>query len=115
MLTSRVAFFVLLMVTIFLIRGAWGVYQKQVQSSADLLRVKESLGEAQKREIELTQAIEHLQTSEGVEREIREKFNVARSGENVIMIVDEIQSSGLPELRKRSLFNFVTEFLRSLY
>ncbi len=92
MLTSRWAFVVLAVVTILLLKGAWGVHLKMKESQDSLVKVHQSLQVAQKRETELTTSIDTLKTPEGIEREIRSKFNVAKSGEEVIMVVDTTQN-----------------------
>lgn len=108
LLTSRGAFFVLLIITIFLVRGAVGVYMKGKESKQALAKVSQSLIEVKSREEELAGSIAEMKTPQGVEREIRGKFNVAREGEEVIMIVDEKTSpeNGL-EVRKTLYGRFV--------
>ena len=88
-LSSRWAFFILLLITLLLVKGAWGVYIKMRESDEFLRKSEKSLQNAHSRKVELSASIEHLKTSEGVEREIRGKFNVAKPGEEIIMIVDQ--------------------------
>jgi len=88
-LSGRAAFLVLLIVTILLVRGVWGVFEKERESSLALIKARESLAAADSREQELSTNIERLKTPQGLEREIRDRFSVAKSGEEIILIVDQ--------------------------
>jgi cell division protein FtsB len=90
--TSRLGFFSVLLVTILLFKGAWGVFQKERETQASLERAKTTLIIARNREVELSTSVKNLQTPQGVEKEIRNKFDVAKNGEEVIMVVDPKQA-----------------------
>ena len=68
--------------------GVWGIYAKERLTRVKLERQQEELAEVKGREQELEASINELKTARGVEKELREKFEVARPGEGVIVIVD---------------------------
>lgn len=54
-----------------------------------LARMQEENKELEDRKKILEENLSRIQTDEGLEFEIRKKFNVARAGESVAIIVDE--------------------------
>ncbi len=86
---SKPAIGVLFLLLLFLAHSTWGVYQKKLESEANLLRVSNELNALVKREGTLGADIGKLQTSQGVEAEIRNRFQVAKEGEHVALIVDK--------------------------
>lgn len=88
MAASRAAFLALIIVAVLLIRGAYGVFLKERETSQDLVKTKESLAAADARSQELTLSIETLKTEQGLEKEIRDRFSVAKSGEEIVLIID---------------------------
>jgi cell division protein FtsB len=91
-LYSKTTLAVLLGIMILTARGAYSVYQKDQESGA-ALAVSESQEEAlASRAVSIQQDSSRLQTTSGVEEEIRDKFDVAKPGEQVIVIVDATNS-----------------------
>ena len=80
---------ILLLVTLFVLRSTWIVWQKKEESDElknISLKYKKGL---EARDMELNTVIEKLGTEAGKEAEIRSKFNVAKNGETVVLITDE--------------------------
>ncbi len=66
---------------------------KQISSSEEMNLVEAKRLELEKRHEDLTKKVGELNTNEGMEREIRSKFDVVLPGEQVIMVVDkEVQA-----------------------
>lgn len=78
----------LVMVVGVLGHGVWGVYQQARQTRINKDRQSTHLRELEGRESALQEEIDRLNTERGVEAEIRQKYEVAREGEQVIVIVD---------------------------
>ena len=77
----------LLAIAVFLIISNWRILGKTVES-IKLRQVAEvNLSEATHREQELSVKLDELKTEEGIDKEIRTRFPVAKPGEEVIMIV----------------------------
>ena len=91
----------LIVVTFFLVKGALNVTNKAWESS---IRAKDLEGKVAAlilREKELNEGISRLKTQEGINEEIKERFNVTQEGEQVAVIVDRRSASssadsGLP-------------------
>lgn len=65
------------------------VYQKKREAEKTLAYMQNELGELKNRNEFLKNSIAQIQTKEGLEFEIRKKFNVAEVGESVAIIVEE--------------------------
>jgi cell division protein FtsB len=65
------------------------MYTKQRETAEKRQQLAQSLAELKQREASLESEIDRLRTQRGVEKEIRERFNVAREGERVMVIVNE--------------------------
>ena len=94
----------LTIVAIFSIYVVWGAYQKEYDTRERWGGRAAVLDELKDRESGLQLEINRLETEKGIEAEIRSKFEVARSGENVIVIVEppEEEATVIPE--KKSLW-----------
>ena len=73
----------------------FSVYERYVieREMAERRREAETeLTELKKRKAELEAKVEYLGNEEGIEAEIRTHFDVAREGEQVVIIVDDTES-----------------------
>lgn len=86
---SKISIGFLAIMLFFLIKATYNVYQKNVESQANLARVNSSLEETEQRYESLKKENERLGTNEGVEEEIRHKFQVSKEGEKVIVVIDD--------------------------
>ena len=80
---------VLILVLIFLSRATYNVYTKARESAENLARVNGALAETQARKESLVKQTAKLNTEQGKEDEIRHKFQVAKEGEKVIVVIDD--------------------------
>jgi len=88
LLYSKVTLVVLLVVAALLLHSVWNVYQKEHGTRIIKAKRLEELNSLRGREAALQAEIDRLNTSRGVEEEIRKKFEVVREGESVIVIID---------------------------
>lgn len=89
----------LLLVAVLTVRGAHQMVVKERFSKAESENLVIELEKLTIREGELKKETEKLETSAGIEEEIKSKFNVAKAGEFVAVIVDRktIESTTTPE------------------
>lgn len=88
-LYSKITLVLLLFLLFIILRGVWGVYQKQKYTKDNLEKVEDNLAELKEREERLSAEIDWLKTENGMEQEIREKYGLVKPGEEVIIIVDK--------------------------
>ena len=90
---SKFTIVVLSLIVLALFNGVWGIYQKVRTSKQKLDLSKEKYEEVKDRHLAIEEQIHHLNTNSGVEEEVRTKFNMAKEGERVIVLVDENDDS----------------------
>ena len=73
---------------VFAAHGAWGMYNKSKEAGLRADDANARLSELRERSSELTTDIELLSSERGVEEEIRDRFMVAKEGENVMIVSD---------------------------
>lgn len=88
-LRSLFVILVLFVAAVILIRGTWGVFQKERESRQNAAEVKTELQALLERKHVLEEETRKLNTQEGIEEAIREKFQVSKDGESVIVVVDK--------------------------
>src|SRR3989344_1056487 len=88
-LYSRTVLFALIILIVFLGKGVFDIYGKERQSARMRAEAEGRLGELQAQRANLERETTKLQSVEGIEEKIRSKFNVAKPGENVVLIVDD--------------------------
>jgi cell division protein FtsB len=87
-LYSPVSLIALAVVAVVFARGAWNVYQKESASGDYLAQAQTELTKVSATDAQLAQSVASLQTEQGVEADIRQKFRVVKPGEQIAVIVD---------------------------
>jgi cell division protein FtsB len=82
----------LVVILLFVIRGTWSIYGKNRSSLEELNLAEDRLARLQEKETELSGMIKKLNTESGVEGEIRERFQMAKEGEQEVVIVEPPES-----------------------
>lgn len=80
---------VLTVLIIILSRSVWGIYQKNKLADENKEMTVRTLNELKQRQTEAETKLNRLQTTQGVEEEIRKTLPVAKDGEHVITIIDQ--------------------------
>lgn len=88
-LYSKTSLVVLAVLLFMVADGAWQVYQKARIARDERDRAARSLQGLQARNAELTASLARVQSNEGIEEDVRQKFAVARPGEDVVIVVDD--------------------------
>lgn len=89
----RVTLVFLGIIVIFFARATWSAMGKE-RDSRELRDIAQSqTSELSARNGELSEHLLRLETPQGVEAEIRSKFNVAKVSENVVVILEEEATS----------------------
>jgi len=91
---SPITIIVLLVVVIVLAKATWNVHVKEAESRTYLDEAQAQLDTVSASQSALSAQVARLKTPEGVETNIRSQFLVAKSGEQVAVIVDGDGSSG---------------------
>ena len=70
------------------VRGVWGVYKKAQESHKLRVEAEAKLNDLKQREAELRSDISILRTDRGVEEQLRERYDLAKDNEGVVVIVE---------------------------
>lgn len=84
----RLAAVVLLIVVAIAVRGVWGVYKKEQESRILRIEAEAKLADLRQREAELRSDISVLRTDRGVEEQLRERYDLAKDDEGVVVIIE---------------------------
>lgn len=102
----------LFLIVILSLHSTWSVWQKKKES----ILLKESsakrLADLEKRNEELDMKINKLNTTSGVEEEIRSKFSVAKDNENVVIILNEEGNTASSSAQKTSFWSKIKSFFK---
>jgi len=88
-LYSKTSLSVLFLLLLLAGNGVWGIYQKSKTASSERDIALRSLTDLESRTAELKTSLSHLETERGIEEEVRQKYTVARKGEEVVVVVDD--------------------------
>ncbi len=100
--------FILFIILFFTVKGSVDVYKKYSFSKAKLDNSSKELAVLEEKKQKIVKKIDNLDTETGIEKEIRSKFNVAKDGEKVIVIVDDGVKEEVVEEEKGFMGNFLT-------
>jgi cell division protein FtsB len=109
-LYSKPALLLLAVMIVFLAKGTWGVYQKEHESRKNVARVQTELESLKLRKESLEAETKRLATDEGVEAALREKYQVSKEGESVLVVVDK----PLPPSANEEDRNFFSKVWKSM-
>jgi len=90
--------------------SAYTVYQKKRQSDIDVHNAELRLLALSAKESVLLKEIDHLQTDEGLEEEIRSKYSVAKEKEKVVVLVEDEVATTTTVAPKKNIWARVGEF-----
>lgn len=112
---SKIAVLILLIITIFLVRGAYSVLKKERESSKNVESVEQRLELAREKHDELDDSIDLLKTESGIEREIRNKFSVTKGEEEVAVIIDQEGQTEVSNTEKKGFWGKAVSWFGSLF
>ena len=93
---------VLLIVTVFLMRAAWGMYDKMTTASRAQEEAETQLGIAEAQRKEINSTLSQITSERGIEQQIRERYGVVRPGEGEIDIIRDAKATSTPQVLKES-------------
>lgn len=86
---SKLVLVVILVFLFIFIKATWKFYDKANESRHRKENVEHEMAELVQRKTELEQEIAHLDSSVGMEEELRTRFDLVKEGEETILLVDE--------------------------
>lgn len=113
---SNISVIVLIVVFVLVWHGVWKVYKKEVQSRGNVGALVQEEEVLKERKIELEERVASLETETGKVKEIREKFDVVREGEQVVVLVDAPDTATTTlQKEEKGLFGKMWESLKNIF
>lgn len=109
---SPVVLVVLFLLMIFFIYKLILIYEKERETNRKKIEAEEKIEELTERERILLNDIARLNTTEGVEDIIREKYLVAKEGEKMVIIVEEKKPLEIDTYNKKSFWSWFIGIFR---
>ena len=106
---------VLLLLTILLLFFIWGMFgfiNKMIVTMNNRELVENKVIELKAEKIKLSAEIAKLQTEKGVEESIRDKFGLAKEGENMIIVVEDKNTPVVENESSSRFFGFFKNFFK---
>lgn len=88
LLQSRVLLAVLVISIILLLGANYDIYKKNEMASINRQESDRKLAVLKQKKDQLTLELQRLDTKEGVEEELRDKFQITKSGEEVLVVLN---------------------------
>lgn len=107
---SRTIIFSLFVLLLFFIHATYGVYKKERITRNSLRQVENEKLNLDNRYHTLEKSVAYLQTDEGVEAEIRNKFRAVKPGEQVAIIVNTEVKKEVAVPKDRSFWMKIKDF-----
>jgi len=85
---QKIFIFILGVIVIFLGNASWNAYQKYKVAKGNRDNAAAELGKLYERQVKLKKDTELLKTQTGIEALLRQRFNVIKEGEGVIVIIE---------------------------
>ena len=109
-LYSRPVVIIIVIIALYSLYSTWSIYEKMVQSREAMEKSEKELLTLATKNNQLDADISQLQTSDGVEKEIRNKFGVAKPGENMAVIVSDDDASSSATSTHQSFLERIKHF-----
>lgn len=93
-LYSKITLIILAVMVFFVGRGAWNTHMKAQIARSEQNISERMLAEMESRNYELQASLIRLKSARGIEEEVRQKYAVARIGEEVVIVVDDSVKKG---------------------
>ena len=107
-------FIFLLLILLILLNSVRKVYNKKQNAEEALARMQTDVTKLEGREQDLKASESRIESSEGLEFELRKKFSVARPGESVAIVVESEDASSTLSLTD-SLWQRFKNFFTDLF
>jgi cell division protein FtsB len=120
LLYSPVVISGLLVICILVTIAAIGMYQKSREARANKLQAQAEYNALMAQEANLESGISKLETTEGIEENLREKYRVGKEGEHLVVITTDagnkkIAEEQLAEMAKESWWMKVKGFFGKIF
>lgn len=110
---SRTTLVILFLILVLVVHSTWRVYQKKGVSE-DLKNISvQYVEDLRNRNDELKTKIDRLETTSGIEEEIRSRFSVVKDKENMVVVVPNVEEAVSTTTKPTSFWRKIINFFGS--
>ena len=109
---SPIMLLLIFCVLVLFIYNVKGLFQKEIETNKNKVAELNKINDLRKRENSLQSEINKLNTTQGVEESIRDKFQVVKPGENMVVIVNdpENHTTTPPTSTSHGFWDYIKKF-----
>ncbi|MDE2031067.1 MAG: septum formation initiator family protein [Patescibacteria group bacterium] len=109
---SPIMLLLIFCVLVLFIYNVQGLFEKEIETNKNKVAELNKINDLRKREDSLQSDINKLNTTQGVEESIRDKFQVVKPGENMVVIVNDGENNNVstPTNTSHSFWDYVKKF-----
>lgn len=107
---SPIILFVMIVIILIFAYNMIDILEKVRETSKKKSFVNQQVNQLKEREEILNKNIEKLNTEQGIEEEIREKYQLVKKGEKMVVIIDSennIENKYIKDTEKKTFSNFI--------
>ena len=107
LLYNRITLVVLIVAVSFMGVTIYGLFTKEREALSKRLEAQRELESIEERRVILEEDLAALATPRGREALVRDTFDVAREGEEVVVVLDALPATTTPKEEKKGFFNWI--------
>jgi len=111
---SIILIFGLLAVISFLVIGNWKMNQRRAELNSRIENLKKEIEELEKKNRELQAGLSQLEGEAYLEKEARERLNLKKPGENVVVVLPPKEGEEKPE-KSKNFWEKIWETIKSKF
>ena len=92
-MNSRVTLVILAVILVVVSKSTWSLYGKNKDAALNRARLERESKEIESRRLFLEKELARLKSPEGIEEMFRQKYNIKKEGEEVVVIIDKNDTS----------------------
>ena len=105
----------ILFILVIFARGAWRALEKERESSSMVTELEAKAAQLEARKADLEMKITRLNTEEGIDEELKSKYNVSTEGEQFAVLVEPKENQGINDISPSVWYEKWWNSLKSLF
>lgn len=105
----------ILFILVIFARGAWRALEKERESSSMVTELEAKASQLEARKADLEMKITRLNTEEGIDEELKSKYNVSTEGEQFAVLVEPKENQDIDDVSPSVWYEKWWNSLKSLF
>lgn len=109
---SWITIIILILLSILLVRNIIDIYSKNTNANLRAQDAQKDLARIEERKYVLNENLLRIKTTRGIEEELRQRFDVAREGEHLLVIIDRDMEVEIEPSKQSWISNLWHKFIK---